>query len=300
MSELTFTGVSAFPLTPFRDREIDQQSFVTLLERLEQSQVDSIAVLGSTGSYMYLSPAERERAVVLAAETVQSKPLIVGVGDVATLQVLEHIKVAEQVRASAVLVAPVSYQPLTAHEVFNHFATICENTELPVIVYDNPATTHFTFDIELYAHLSELPGIKSIKIPPGFVAGENPSAAITALKAEISDDVSIGISGDGAAARGLVAGCNLWYSAIAGTLPHLAEEIYGAARSQRPEIAVQVSSKYQPLWDLFAECGGSARAIAAIAELKGLVHSPCLPEPLLSLPNYLQKRVDKVLKELKL
>lgn len=57
MSELTFTDISAFPLTPFRDREIDQQSFVTLLERLEQSQVGSIAVLGSTGSYMYLSPA---------------------------------------------------------------------------------------------------------------------------------------------------------------------------------------------------------------------------------------------------
>lgn len=76
-----------------------------------------------------------------------------GVGDVATRQVLEHIKVAEQVEASVVLVAPVSYQSLTANEVFNHFAAICQNTELPVIVYDNPATTHFTFDIELYARL---------------------------------------------------------------------------------------------------------------------------------------------------
>lgn len=145
-----------------------------------------------------------------------------------------------------------------------------------------------------------LPGIKSIKIPPGFVAGENPSAAIGALKAEISDDVSIGISGDGAAARGLVAGCDAWYSAIAGTLPHLAEEIYGATRSQRPEIALQVSSMYQPLWDLFAACGGSARAIAAIAELKGLVDSPCLPEPLLPLPQELQNKIEAVLKALNL
>lgn len=79
-----------------------------------------------------------------------------------------------------------------------------------MIVYDNPSTTHFNFDIELYARLSELPGTKSIKIPPGFVVGENPGAAIAALKAEISDDVSIGISGDGAAARRLVAGCDLW------------------------------------------------------------------------------------------
>ena len=128
------------------------------------------------------------------------------------------------------------------------------------------------------------------------MAGENPSATIAALKAEISDDVSIGISGDGAAACGLVAGCDAWYSAIAGILPHLAEEIYGAARSQRLEIALQVLSMYQPLWDLFAACGGSARAIAAIAELKGLVDSPCLPEPLLSLSNYLQQRINEVMR----
>lgn len=147
---------------------------------------------------------------------------------------------------------------------------------------------------------TELPGIKSIKIPPCFVADENPGAAIAALKAEISDDVSIGISGDGAAARGLVAGCDAWYSAIAGTFPHLAEEIYGAARSHRSEIALQVSSKYQPLWDLFAECGGSVRAIAAIAELKGLVPSPCLPEPFLVWPKYLQQRINEVVDSLAL
>lgn len=90
MSELTFTVIRAFLLTPFCDRKLDQQSFVTLLERLEQSQVGSIVVLGSTGSYMYMSPTEREHAVVLAAETVQNKPLIVGVGDMATGQVLEQ------------------------------------------------------------------------------------------------------------------------------------------------------------------------------------------------------------------
>lgn len=132
------------------------------------------------------------------------------------------------------------------------------------------------------------------------MAGENPIAAIAALKAGISDDVSIGISGDGAAACGLVAGCDAWYSAIAGTFPHLAEEIYDAARSQRPEIALQVSSKYQPLWDIFVECGGSVRAIAAIAELKGLVPSPCLPESLLPLPQELQNKIDAVMKALKL
>jgi 4-hydroxy-tetrahydrodipicolinate synthase len=40
-----------------------------------------------------------------------------------------------------------------------------EHTGLPIIVYDNPSTTHFTFTIDLYTRVAELSGIASVKIP---------------------------------------------------------------------------------------------------------------------------------------
>ena len=112
MSQLLFTGLSAFPLTPFRGGDIDEPSFTFFVEKLARSQVDSIAVLGSTGSYMYLSAEQRARAVVLAAESAREKPLIVGVSDMSTCQVLSHVKVAEDIGASGLLLAPVSYLSL--------------------------------------------------------------------------------------------------------------------------------------------------------------------------------------------
>ena len=56
-----FTGLSAFPLTPMNEQGIKEQEFTQLVARLAQAQVDSIGVLGSTGSYAYLSVEERAR-----------------------------------------------------------------------------------------------------------------------------------------------------------------------------------------------------------------------------------------------
>ncbi|WP_346846285.1 dihydrodipicolinate synthase family protein [uncultured Rothia sp.] len=298
MSQLLFTGLSAFPLTPFRGGDIDEPSFTFFVEKLARSQVDSIAVLGSTGSYMYLSAEQRARAVVLAAESAREKPLIVGVSDMSTCQVLSHVKVAEDIGASGLLLAPVSYQPLASDEVFELYRTVGESTDLPIIVYDNPGTTHFTFDLDLCARLAELPGVVSIKIPPTAVASGNPVEAISSMRQVIPDDVGLGISGDGAAACGVAAVCDTWYSAVAGTLPDFALEIFDPFRRGDLKAGEEASNKYQPLWTLYAECGGSVRVMAAIAELKGWVGRSCLPAPLQPLPDALQRKVENVLNQL--
>src|SRR5699024_3507127 len=69
---------------------------------------------------------------------------------------LANARTAEAAGAKGLLLAPVSYQPLTDDEVFALFRTVAEETSLPIAVYDNPGTTHFTFSTELYARLAEL------------------------------------------------------------------------------------------------------------------------------------------------
>ena len=54
-----FTGLSAFPLTPFTADKPDEAAFLRLLQRLTEAGVDSLGVLGSTGSYAYLTRTQR-------------------------------------------------------------------------------------------------------------------------------------------------------------------------------------------------------------------------------------------------
>lgn len=295
-----FRGLSAFPLTPLRDDAVDETAFAGIVERLAAAGVDSITALGSTGSYAYLSPEERaavaRRAVACAGDT----PVHIGVGALRTSQVLANVESAEEAGASGILLAPVSYQPLTEGDVFELFRTVAERTELPIIVYDNPGTTRFTFTTELYARIAELPGISSIKIPgaPGSV--DEVRARVAAIRAAIPDRVSIGISGDAFAAASLTAGCDAWYSVIGGTLPGPALAITRAALAGRADEAAELSDRLAPLWTLFAEFDGSLRVIAVVAELLGLAPAGCLPLPIRGLDAAQRARVASVVRDLAL
>lgn len=190
------------------------------------------------------------------------------------------------------------YQPLTDEDVFELFRTVTAHTQLPVIVYDNPGTTHFTISLELYEKIAQLPGIESIKIP-GVPA--DPTTArehVAAIRAVVPEYVSIGVSGDAFGAAGLNAGCDVWYSVIAGTLPEPALRITRAAQQGNTNVALAKSHRLQPLWDLFAEFGGSVRVTAAIAEHLGLAPARCLPLPLQGLADDQRARVKGVIEKL--
>lgn len=275
-----FSGLSAFPLTPLSDDAIDESAFAALIERLAAAGVDSITALGSTGSYAYLSPAERARVAKLAVEHAGDIPVIIGVGALRTSQALEHVRSAERAGASGLLIAPMSYQPLTEGDVFALVRAVTEASDLPVILYDNPGTTHFTFTTELYARIAELSGIASIKIPG---VSSDPLAArarVESIRAVIPKHVTIGVSGDATAADGLNAGCDAWYSVIGGVLPEEALAITRAAQLGHADEAASLSDRLAPLWQLFTEFGGSLRVTAALAEHLGLAPHACLPLPI--------------------
>lgn len=293
-----FTGLSAFPLTPLHHDVVDEAAFVDLVQHLASAGVDSITALGSTGSYAYLTSDERARVARLAVEHAGDTPVFVGVGALRTAHVLTHVESAEAAGAAGVLLAPMSYQPLTDDDVFELFRTVTEHTDLPVIVYDNPGTTHFTFTTELYARIAQLAGVASIKIPACPADPGQAREHVAAIRSALPNHVTIGISGDASAAAGLNAGCDAWYSVIGGTLPRPAVEIARAAREGRADEARSESERLAPLWGLFAELGGSLRVVAAIAEHLGLASAQCLPLPIQGLTSAQRARVIGVLDEL--
>ncbi|MEV4277638.1 dihydrodipicolinate synthase family protein [Actinoplanes xinjiangensis] len=271
-----FTGLSAFPLTPLDDDRLDERALANLVGRLAGAGVDSIGALGSTGSYAYLTRAERARVAALAVENAGGVPVIAGIGALRTRHVLEHADDAQRAGAGAVLLAPVSYQPLTDDEVYHLYEKVTANLSVPLVVYDNPRTTGFTFTDELYAAVAKLPHVASVKVPP---LPADPAIArdrVTALRALLPPHVSIGVSGDQVAAVSLRAGCDAWYSVIAGILPELALPI---VRAGSPAAARAASDRLRPLFELFA-AHGSLRVVAAVAEHRGLAGAGCLPSPL--------------------
>ncbi|MEU1981848.1 dihydrodipicolinate synthase family protein [Nocardia sp. NPDC019395] len=293
-----FTGLSAFPMTPTTDLHIDEQAFTGLVTRMVDAGVDSIGALGSTGSYGYLTREERRRVAHLAVEAAGSTPVIVGIGALRTREVCRHAEDAQNAGAAAVLLAPMSYQPLTADEVYGLYETVARELSVPLCVYDNPGTTHFTFTDELHARIAQLPHVGSIKIPGVPADPALAAKRIETLRSQIPPAVTIGVSGDAFAATGLNAGCDAWYSAIAGVLPAPCLALTRAARSGDAATAVRLSRQFEPLWSIFRS-HGSLRTVSAIAEDLGMVRAPNLPAPVQSLPPEVRTTVSSALQALR-
>ncbi|MEV6833990.1 dihydrodipicolinate synthase family protein [Streptomyces sp. NPDC051133] len=274
-----FHGLSAFPLTPTTETGIDEQAFRALVTRLATAGVDSIGALGSTGGYAYLSREQRARVAALAVEAADGVPVMVGIGALRTSQVLALSEDAQKAGASAVLLAPMTYQPLTEDEVFGLYEDVTRELSVPLCVYDNPATTHVHFTDELHARIAALPNVAAVKIPPVPDDPAGAGARVDALRALLPDTVTLGVSGDWTAATGLNAGCDAWYSVVGGLFPATALALTRAARSGEAARATALSSQLEPLWRLFRRYG-SLRVVATAAELLGLVDHPGLPRPL--------------------
>lgn len=295
-----FTGLSAFPLTPMNEQGIYEHECTRLVERLAEAGVDSIGVLGSTGNYAYLSIEERTRVAKLSVEHAGNVPVVVGIGALRTRDVLVNAENAQKAGASGVLLAPVSYQKLTDDEVCSLYETVCSSLSVPLCVYDNPGTTHFEFSDELHGRIAQLPQVRSIKIPPAQNGVAITAERVARLRALIPSEVTIGISGDPAAATGLLAGCDAWYSVIGGLYPETALALTRAAQAGDAQQTNALSAALEPLWALYREHSGSLRVAATIAELTGKVSHPCLPQPLKTLQGEARKRVEAVIEGLSL
>ena len=275
-----FHGLSAFPITPTDTHgRVDTNTLCHLLERLARAEVNSIGLLGSTGGYAYLTRSERQRAITAAADLLGGRiPVIVGVGALRTDEAQHLARDARDAGADGLLLAPVSYTPLTEEEVYQHYVAVAGTTDLPLCIYNNPGTTHFTFSLALLERLSQVANIAAVKMP--LPQDDAFKANLVQLRQHTPDDFAVGYSGDWGCAAGLLAGASTWYSVVGGLFPVPAMRLTKAAQEGNVDEAQRIDSFFQPLWALFKEFG-SVRVVYAAANILSLSdaspHLPILP-----------------------
>ena len=251
-----FTGLSAFPITPFSNERIDYKAFEALIGNLTQAKVDSICAMGSTGLYPYLNRNELSQVAKATVEMAGNIPVMAGIGSLRTLDVLKNAEAVQQAGVSAVLLAPMSYHRLNDSEVYSLFDKVTTELSIPLCVYENPGATNFTFSNELYAEVTKLPNVAAIKIPGMPFETEDGEKKLSHLRELLPEHVAIGVSGDKFSAAGMASGCDLWFSVLGGLFPKTVQAMMLAAKTQTRSEAMVAGAEFEQMWQLFARNRG--------------------------------------------
>lgn len=275
-SEPKIHGIIAYPVTPFTTDGIDTTRLAALVDRLVSSGVHAIAPLGSTGELAYLDEPEFDSAVDTTIAAVAGRvPVVVGVSDVTTAKTIRRAQYAQQAGADAVMVLPVSYWKLAEREIVQHYRSVSDAIGIPIIAYNNPATSGVDMRPELLVGMFEkIDNVAMVKESTGdltrmqritelsggqlpFYNGSNP-LVLDALKA--------GASG--------------WCTAAPCLRPQPCIDLYEAVRAGDLDKAQRIYDDLKPLLQ-FIVAGGLATTVKAGLELLdfpvGDPRAPLLP-----------------------
>ncbi|MBM7420152.1 MULTISPECIES: dihydrodipicolinate synthase family protein [Chryseobacterium] len=276
MNKVPFEGVIAYPITPFdQEEKVDISLFKTLVERLVISGSHGIAPLGSTGVLPYLTDEEKEAITEATIQQVGGRlPILVGVSNLTTEKTIHHAKFAENAGADAVMIIPMSYWKLTDDEIVAHYDAVASKISIPIMAYNNPATSGVDMSPALLKRLLEIPNVTMIKESTGDIQ------RMHYLRKELGEEVAFYNGSNPLALAAFAAGAKGWCTAAPNLIPELNIELYNAVQNNDLETAQNLFYKQVDLLK-FIVAKGLPRAVKSglniLGENGGQLRCPLKP-----------------------
>lgn len=276
MNKVPFKGVIAYPITPFdQEEKVDISLFKKLVERLVISGSHGIAPLGSTGVLPYLTDEEKEAITEATIQQVGGRvPILVGVSNLTTEKTIHHAKFAENTGADAVMIIPMSYWKLTDDEIVAHYDAVASKISIPIMAYNNPATSGVDMSPALLKRLLEIPNVTMIKESTGDIQ------RMHYLRKELGEEVAFYNGSNPLALAAFAAGAKGWCTAAPNLIPELNIELYNAVQNNDLETAQNLFYKQVDLLK-FIVAKGLPRAVRSglniLGENGGQLRSPLKP-----------------------
>ncbi|MFF2908615.1 4-hydroxy-tetrahydrodipicolinate synthase [Paenibacillus sp. NPDC057934] len=153
-------------VTPFDEAgEINWEETSRLVDYLiEEQKSEGLVVCGTTGESPTLSDEEKLKLFEFVLEKAHGRcKIIAGTGSNNTKHSVHLTKEAERIGVDGVLVVVPYYNKPNQEGLYQHFATIARETELPVILYNVPSRTGVSLSAATTLRLADIPNIVATK-----------------------------------------------------------------------------------------------------------------------------------------
>ena len=157
------------PMHP--DGSLDVPSLKKLIDWHIAEGTDGIVIVGTTGESPTVSVEEHCELIRIAVEHTNKRvPIIAGSGGNSTAEAIALTRFAKEAGADASLQVVPYYNRPTQEGMYQHFKTIAEAVDIPIILYNVPGRSVADMSNETMLRLSKVPGIIGVKEASGNIA----------------------------------------------------------------------------------------------------------------------------------
>ena len=152
----------------FEDGSLDFDSLKKLIQFHIEQQTDAIVIVGTSGESPTVSVEEHSMLISKAVEFAAKRiPVIAGTGANSTHEAIELTEFAKKAGADMALSVVPYYNKPTQEGLYQHFKTIAEKVDLPLILYNVPGRTVADLQNETILKLAQIPNIAGLKDATG-------------------------------------------------------------------------------------------------------------------------------------
>jgi 4-hydroxy-tetrahydrodipicolinate synthase len=291
MPKPTLNGIFVPNITPFtRNGELDLKALRVCVNFWLENGVSGLVPCGSNGEAPYLSRQERMKVIETVVDEANGKiPVIAGTGSMSTRETIDFTKDAKDLGVDAALIVTPFYFKPTNREIHEHYRTVSETVDIPIVVYNVPKFTGFSLEpVFIQQLVSENKKIIGLKDSSGNIG------AITETIRLVSDKISVLAGTADVALPTLLLGGKGAVLAVANVFPKLCCQLYESIKNGKFEKAKTLQKRISFANEVLVK---RYNQLSAIKEALKMQELPCgYPrKPALPLENEEKKAVQNLL-----
>lgn len=245
---MKFEWKGVFPAVTTKFTENDQLDFnafdLNLKAQLDAG-VDGIILGGSLGEASTLLSDEKDALLKHTVKTVAGKvPVLMNVAEQSTKVAVEAAIRARENGADGLMLLPPMRYTSDDRETVTFLRTVAQSTDLPIILYNNPADYKIWISTGMFRQLEDLPTIQAVKESTRDISN------VTRMKNAFGDRFAVLTGVDTLGMESLLMGADGWVAGLVCAFPRETVAIYRLIKAGKIKEALKIYRWFLPVLEL--------------------------------------------------
>jgi len=227
------------------DDQLDLAAFDLNLKAQLDAGVDGIILGGSLGEASTLLQEEKDALLIHTVRMVAGKvPVLMNVAEQSTRAAIDAAIRARDNGADGLMLLPPMRYTSDERETVAFLRAVAQATELPIILYNNPADYKIWISPDMFRQLEDLPTIQAVKESTRDISN------VTRMKSAFGDRFAVLTGVDTLGMESLVMGADGWVAGLVCAFPRETVAVYRLVKAGKYKEALAIYRWFLPVLEL--------------------------------------------------